>query len=173
MKELEMVQPAWAADVERLAAAVAARWGVRLAGVDVLGGGPRTTVRVSVEGEDGVSVELCARISEELSRALDLHDPIPHKYTLEVASPGLDRRLREEADFRRFVGRTVAITTREPVAGRRRWKGRLVGLDAGEVVLSVDGEPARVRLDRIAEARLVVEMTDLREDFARGGRINP
>ncbi|MGQ0549872.1 MAG: ribosome maturation factor RimP [Armatimonadota bacterium] len=168
-----MRQPAWAAGVERLAAAVAARWGVRLAGVDVLGDGPRMTVRVSVEGEDGVSVELCAKISEELSRALDLHDPIPHHYTLEVASPGLDRRLREEADYRRFVGRTAAIVTREPIEGRRRWKGRLVGIDGGDVVLSVDGEPARVPLDRIAEARLVVDMTDLREDFARGGRINP
>jgi len=168
-----MRQPAWAAGVERLAAATVARWGVKLAGVDVLGDGRRTTVRVSVEGDLGVSVELCARISEELSRALDLHDPIPHEYTLEVASPGLDRRLREEADYRRFVGRTVAVAAREPIEGRRRWKGRLVGVDGGDVVLSVDGEPARVPLDQIAEARLVVEMTDLREDFARGGRIIP
>ncbi len=166
-----MGQPPWMEGVERLAAAVAGRWGARLAGVDVLGDGYRTTIRVSVEGEGGVTVELCARISEELSRALDLHDPIPHHYVLEVASPGLDRRLREEADYRRFVGRTVAVATRNPIEGRRRWKGRLIGLDGGDVVLSVDGEPARVPLDQITEARLVVELTDLREDLARGGRI--
>lgn len=168
-----MAHPAWAADVERLAGAVAARRGVGLAGVDILGAGRRPIVRVSVEAPDGVSIELCARISEELSRALDLHDPIPHQYVLEVASPGLDRRLQEEADYRRFVGRTVAIAAREPIEGRRRWKGRLVGVDGGDVVLSVDGQPARVPLERIAEARLVVEMADLREDFTRGGRIVP
>jgi ribosome maturation factor RimP len=166
-----MRQPAWAADVERLAAAVAARWGVTLAGLDVLGDGRRTTVRVSVEGVDGVSVELCAKISEELSRALDLHDPIPHPYTLEIASPGLDRRLRDAADYRRFAGRTVAVTTREPLEGRRRWKGRLVDVRGDRVALDVEGQIVDLALDGISEARLVVEMADLREDFARGGRV--
>lgn len=130
-------------------------------------------MRVNVEAPGGVSVELCARLSEELGRALDLHDPIPYPYILEVASPGLDRRLRAEADFRRFAGRTVAITTREPIEGRRRWKGRLVGIEGGQVVLEVEAQPARLPLDRIADARLVVEMADLREDFSRGGRMTP
>lgn len=170
---MRMGQPAWAAEVERLASAVAARWGVALAGLDVLGDGRRTVVRVNVEAPGGVSVEFCAKISEELGRALDLHDPVPHPYTLEVASPGLDRRLRDATDFHRFAGRTVAITTREPIEGRRRWKGRLVGIDGGQVVLEVDAQSARVPLERIAEARLVVEMADLREDFSRGGRMTP
>lgn len=168
-----MGQPAWATEVERLAAAVAARRGLVLVGLDVVGDSRRTIIRLSVEGEGGVGVEDCARMSEEIGRALDLHDPIPHPYTLEVASPGLDRRLRSEHDFSRFAGRTVEITTREPIEGRRRWKGRLVGVEGDQVVLEVDAQSARLPLDRIAQARLVVEMADLREDFTRGGRMTP
>jgi ribosome maturation factor RimP len=132
-------------------------------------------VRVSVEGlgEDGVSVERCAGVAEGLSRALDLHDPIPHAYTLEVASPGLDRPLRSPADFERFSGRKVEVTTFEPINGRRRWTGRLVGLEGDQVVVEVDAQTARVPLARVAQAHLVVEMEDLREDFTRGGRATP
>lgn len=166
-----MRQPEWAGEVERLAAAVAARHGLALVGLEVAGEGRRTIVRVSVEGEGTVSVERCAVISEELGRALDLHDPIQHAYTLEVASPGLDRPLRTEGDFRRFTGRKVEVTTAEAVQGRRRWKGRLMGYDAGQVVLEVEAQTVRLPLEGIARARLVVDMEDLREDFVRGGRV--
>ena len=168
-----MRAPAWRQEVERLAAGITARWGLGLVGLDVVGEGRRTILRVHVEGPDGVSVEACARISEELSRALDLHDPIPHAYTLEVSSPGLDRALRSEEDFRRFAGRKVEVTTREPVDGRRRWKGRLLGLEEGQVLLEIDAQIARLSLEHVATARLVVEMADLREDFSRGGRLSP
>jgi ribosome maturation factor RimP len=163
----------WAEDVEQLAAGIAARWGLWLEGLDVVGEGRHTILRVSIEGPDGVGVEACARISEELGRALDLHDPIPHAYTLEVSSPGLDRPLRREDDFRRFAGRRVEVTTREPVEGRRRWKGRLVGLEGDRVVLEVDAQITRLPLADVATARLVVEMTDLRDDLNRGGRLRP
>jgi ribosome maturation factor RimP len=105
-----------------------------------------------------------------LSRALDLHDPIPHAYMLEVASPGLDRPLRSAEDFVRFAGRKIELTVREPIEGRRRWRGRLIGLDGPDVVLELDADTARLPLERVATARLVVEMDDLREDFTRGGR---
>ncbi len=165
--------PAWLPEVEQLAVGIAARWGLRLVGLDVAGEGRRTILRVNVEGPDGVSVGACTQISEELSRALDLHDPIPHAYTLEVSSPGLDRPLRREEDFHRFAGRKVEVTTREPVDGRRRWKGRLLGLEGGEVVLDIDTQIARLPLEHVATARLVVEMADLREDLSRGGRLTP
>lgn len=166
-----MSGPAWAEDVERLAAGIAARWGLELVGLEIAGEGRHTILRVSIDGPGGVGVDTCARISEELSRALDLHDPVPHAYTLEVASPGLDRPLRREEDFRRFAGRKVEVTTREPVDGRRRWKGRLVGLDGDQVVLEVDAQTARLPLASVATARLVVEMADLRDDLNRGGRL--
>ena len=165
-----MKAPVWLQDVQDLAATVAAQHGATLFSLEVGGDRRRTLVRVSVEREGGLSVEDCARISEELSRALDLHDPIPHAYTLEVATPGLDRPLRSAEDFVRFAGRKIELTAREPIEGRRRWRGRLIGLDGADVVLEVDGRTARLPLNRVATARLVVEMEDLREDFARGGR---
>jgi ribosome maturation factor RimP len=162
--------PAWLKHVQDLAASVAARHGATLFSLEVGGEGRRPVVRVSVEREGGLNVEDCARISEELSRALDLHDPIPHAYMLEVASPGLDRPLRSAEDFVRFAGRKIELTVREPIEGRRRWRGRLIGLDGPDVVLKLDADTARLPLERVATARLVVEMDDLREDFTRGGR---
>jgi ribosome maturation factor RimP len=164
-----MRRPQWAAEVEQLAETVAGRHGLALAGLEVLGEGRGTIVRVSVEAEIGVSVEHCAEVAEELGRALDLHDPIPHPYTLEVASPGLDRPLLNEADFQRFAGRKVEVTTYGAIEGRRRWKGRLLGLQGDQVALDVDGQIAHLPLAGIARARLAVDMEDLREDFARGG----
>jgi ribosome maturation factor RimP len=164
-----MRQPAWAGAVQKLAAAVAERHGLALAGLEVLGEGRRTVVRVSVESDAGVSVERCADVAEELGRALDLHDPIPHAYTLEVASPGLDRPLLSENDFRRFAGRKVELTTYAPIDGRRHWKGRLLGLEADRVMLEVGGEVARLPLEAVARARLAVDTEDLRADLARGG----
>jgi len=163
-------QAPWKDEVERLAASVAARWGYALAGVEILGGGRRPLIRISVEGEEPVTVDACAGISEELGRALDLHDPIPHAYVLEVASPGLDRPLHSEGDFRRFAGRKIELVAREPVEGRRRWKGRLAGLEAGNVVVDVENQLVRLPLEQVASARLVVEMEDLRQDLAKGGR---
>ncbi len=157
--------------MERLAEAVAPRHGVELVAVEIAGDLRRPVVRVSVDSPVGVSVDQCARISEELGRALDLHDPVPTAYTLEVSSPGLDRPLRTEADYARFAGRKVEITTTEQIDGRRRWKGRLVGVDGGCAVVEIDARIVRVPLGLVASARLVVEMSDLRQDFSRRGRM--
>ncbi len=157
--------------MERLAEAVAPRHGAELVAVEIAGDLRRPLVRVSVDSPVGVSVDQCARISEELGRALDLHDPVPTAYTLEVSSPGLDRPLRTEADYARFAGRKVEITTTEQIDGRRRWKGRLVGVDGGCAVVEIDARIVRVPLGLVASARLVVEMSDLRQDFSRRGRM--
>jgi ribosome maturation factor RimP len=170
-----MARPAWIAEVERLAETVAKGRGLTLVAVDVVGEGRRTIIRVSVEdeNENGPNVDRCAEIAEELGRALDLHDPVPHTYTLEVASPGLDRPLRSESDYQRFSGRKIEVTTSEPINGRRRWKGRLVGLEGENVIVDVDGGRAALPISLISRAHLVVEMEDLRVDLARGGRVTP
>ena len=168
-----MARPVWVGDVERLAETVASGRGLSLVAVDVVGDGRRTIIRVSVEDENGLDLDRCAEMADELGRALDLHDPVPHAYTLEVASPGLDRPLRTEADYRRFSGRKVEVTTSEPINGRRKWKGRLVGLDGADVIVDVDGGRAVLPISLIARAHLVVEMEDLRVDLARGGRATP
>jgi ribosome maturation factor RimP len=168
-----MARPEWVADVERLAEEVATRRGLTLVAVDVVGDGRRPVIRVSIEDENGLDVDRCAEVADELGRALDLHDPVPHAYTLEVASPGLDRPLRKAADYERFRGRKVEVTTSAPINGRRRWKGRLIGLEGDDVILDVDGGRAVLPIGSISRAQLVVEMEDLRVDLARGGRATP
>ncbi|MCS7234828.1 MAG: ribosome maturation factor RimP [Armatimonadota bacterium] len=157
--------------VHELAQAITDRLGVELVDVEVTGEGVRTVVRVLVDREGGVSVEECARVSEMLSRQLDLEDPIQHRYTLEVASPGLDRPLRRAGDFDRFAGRLAEVVTNQPVEGQRKFVGRLGGLVAGRVVLRLpDGRELRVPLGEVAEARLRVDPEEILRDLRRKRR---
>lgn len=164
--------------VEDMVRPIAGRFGLEVVEVEVLGDGPRTLVRVFAEGAEGVTVDELARVSEALSRQLDLHDLIPHAFTLEVSSPGLDRPLRTEADFTRFAGRQVEVWIEPPLEGQRHFKGRLLGLRGvgGQVELELavgpEPHPRTVRLPRgrVTAARLVVDMESLKQDLARGGR---
>ncbi|MCC7536588.1 MAG: ribosome maturation factor RimP [Deltaproteobacteria bacterium] len=112
----------------------------------------------------GITLEDCQRVSRDLSAALDVNDPIPGSYRLEVSSPGLNRPLVGEKDFRRFVGTRAKVELREPIEGRRRFDGRIESVDSGTVVLVQDGKPTTLRIDDIAKAHLVWEPP------ARGGR---
>ena len=157
-----------AGHVATLAGPIAARLGLEVVDVELVGTGRHQTLRVLVDRDGGAGVEDCARVSEALSRELDLYDLLADSYMLEVASPGLDRPLRRAADFVRFSGRTVAITSATPIEGQRRFRGRLLGLVDGRVAIRLeDGREIRLALDEIALARLVVEMAELREDFKR------
>lgn len=168
-----MVRPALTQQVEEMAQPIARRMGLEVVDVEVLGEGPRTVLRVVVEGPQGVTVEECAQVSEVLSRQLDLRDLIPHAYTLEVSSPGLDRPLKRDADFDRFAGRLAEVWTAVPIDGQRHFKGRLMGLMDGQLRLAV-GPPNRQQTvwlpyDRVAKARLVVDEETLRKDLGGGG----
>ena len=154
--------------VAAMATPIGTRMGLEVVDVELVGEGRHQVLRVLVDRDGGVSVEECARLSEALSRELDLYDLPLGTYTLEVASPGLDRALRKPADFVRFSGRTVAVTAYAPVEGQRRFRGRLLGLVDGRVALRLDdGREVRLSVDEIAQAKLVVEMEELREDLKR------
>ena len=110
--------------------------------------------------EESVSIEDCEHVSREMGTILDVEDPLPFTYTLEVSSPGLDRPLRNEADYKRFLGRLARISSYEPLEGRRHWTGRLVSVEDGVVSLDLENEngaPVRIPLDKIAHGRLEVE----------------
>ncbi len=112
----------------------------------------------SATAEESVSVEDCARVSRELSAALDVEDSVPGAYTLEVSSPGLDRPLRGADDYRRFSGRRAKLVMRVAVDGQKYFKGRLGGLDDEDVLIDGDdGRRHRVPIDVIARANLEVE----------------
>jgi ribosome maturation factor RimP len=121
---------------------------------------PPSTGGVPV-AEVPVGIEDCQRVSHDLGALLDveaeLTEGLGESFTLEVSSPGLDRPLRGEGDYRRFVGRLAKIVTREPVDGQSHFSGRLAGVDGGTVLLTEGRRTHRVPLDMISRARLEVE----------------
>lgn len=113
--------------------------------------------------EDAVGIEECQRVSHDLSALLDVEEEdleqpaLGDRYTLEVSSPGLDRPLRHEADYRRFTGRLAKLVTSEPVNGQSAFAGRLAGIEEGHVILEEGRKVHRVPYDRVKRARLDVE----------------
>lgn len=109
--------------------------------------------------EESVGIEDCSLVSRELSTILDVEDPLDRAYTLEVTSPGLDRPLRHEADFRRFAGRLAKLVLEQPVDGQTFFNGRIQGVENGEVVILVGKKERahRLPLAGIKRANLDVE----------------
>ena len=146
--------------VRDVAARVTAGRGFELVDVEMKHAPGGTLVRLLVDKEGGIGLEELQSVSEEVSAILDAEDPIRSSYTLEVSSPGLDRPLKTEADYRRFVGRLVKLSSYEVVEGRRHWTGRLAAFEGGviEVVLENEaGKLARVPFEKISHGRLEVE----------------
>jgi ribosome maturation factor RimP len=108
--------------------------------------------------EESVSIEDCEQVNRELSTILDVEDPLPFAYTLEVSSPGLDRPLRDANDYQRFAGRLVKIVVSEPVDNQKAFAGRLRGVAENDVVLEApNGRMHRLPMRLIARGRLDVE----------------
>jgi ribosome maturation factor RimP len=104
--------------------------------------------------ESGIGIDDCERVSREVSALLDVEDPIPSAYTLEVSSPGEDRVLRTRAHFDRFAGSRVHVELKVPRDGRKRYTGTLASINDVGVELEVDRQPVTVRFDEIEKARL-------------------
>ena len=113
--------------------------------------------------EDAVGIEDCQRVSHDLSAILDVEEgelgetALAQQYTLEVSSPGLDRPLRHEADYRRFAGRLAKVVTTEPLDGQSAFAGRLRGVEDGQVLLEEGRRTHRVPIERVKRAQLAVE----------------
>ena len=108
--------------------------------------------------EESVSIEDCEQVNREISTILDVEDPLPFAYTLEVSSPGLDRPLRGEDDYRRFAGRLAKVVVSEAVDNQKAFEGRLRGLESGEVLLEgPNGRMHRLPLRLITRGKLAVE----------------
>ena len=119
------------------------------------------TLPIMIEPADGgpVDVEACALLSRAVSAVLDVEDPIPSAYTLEVSSPGIDRPLTRPKDYVRWAGHLARIEIAQPIDGQRRFKGTLLGLHDGRVQLRLDdGKEAQLPLADVTRAKL--EMTD-------------
>lgn len=114
-------------------------------------------LRVYIDSEAGIMIEDCSRVSHQLSGLLDVEDPIPGDYQLEISSPGMDRPLFTPAHFQRFKGSLARLQLLRPLDGRRKFKARLLGLEAGHVIVQ-DGETKfEIPFELIDKARLVPE----------------
>ncbi len=147
------------ARVRPLAARVADRCACELVGVRYVNEAGGWVLRVILDRPGGVTVEECAAVSRRLSVLLDVEDSIPHAYTLEVTSPGVERELCGAEEYRRYVGRRVRIETRGSVRGRKLIRGVLDGLE-GEVlrIREESGDALEVPLERVARARLEMDL---------------
>ena len=114
-------------------------------------------LRVYIDQETGIQVDDCSRVSYQVGGMLDVEDPIPGNYQLEISSPGLDRPLYTLAHFERFQGAQVRIHLRRPINERRRCRGRLVGIEGDEILVQDEGETLRIPFEAIEKARLVPE----------------
>jgi len=115
-------------------------------------------VRLFIDAAAGVTLGDCERVSREVEGVLDVEDPIPQNYRLEVSSPGLDRPLVKPSHFERFAGSVAKVQLTAPKAGRRKFQGVLKGLKEGQVVLdTTDAGTVELKLEEIERARLVPE----------------
>ena len=134
------------------------RLGYELADLEVRLGSKGGLVRIFIDKPEGVDLDDCEKVSRAVSALLDVEDPVPGNYSLEVSSPGLDRKLTKVEHFQRFEGETVKVQMRFPIEGRRRFRGTLVSSDDENIVVEVDGESHSLPLKTIDTARLVPEM---------------
>lgn len=141
------------------------RLGFDLVAVEWLGDARGPILRLSIDAPSGVAAKHCAQVSHYVSPVLDEADPIPSAYVLEVSSPGIERPVQRLADFERFTGYRARLKLEEGHP-RRRYTGRLLGVDGDEIRIEVDGSEHRVRHETLDRANLIL---DLDEYQALGG----
>jgi len=129
--------------------------GIELDDFEVLGHGAGTIVRVTVDGGDALSVDRIAELSRGISRLLDDDDPVNGSYTLEVSSPGLERRLRRPRHYEKSLGREVKVKTKRPVAGTVNHAGSLLEADDEGFVVDTDAGAHRIAYADVVSARTV------------------
>lgn len=140
----------------QLAEQVAEEQEVELFGIELLGKG-NLLLRVFIDKDAGITLDDCERFSKSLGIILDVENPIPGSYTLEVSSPGLDRPLRDLKDYEKNMGKLVRIITREKIENRNFFIGRIAGIHRGMIQLLVGEQEMSIPFTNISRASLEIE----------------
>jgi len=147
-----------ASRIEEIAERVVQSEGMELVEIEVLGGGKNRLVRISIDKPGGVSHSDCECVSQQIGTILDVEDLVPGHYTLEVSSPGVERKLLKPRDYERFLGRRAKIRLREPIENQRFWEGTLAGFDNGVISLeAASGKRVCFAFDQVEKANLKFE----------------
>lgn len=151
--------------IGKVAASAALENGVEFVQSEISGTKRNPTVRIYIDKLEGVSLEDCSAVSRAIEAVLDLDDLIPHAYTLEVSSPGLERGLFSISDFKRFAGHRVKVKTAREIGGRKSFGGRIIGTEDNTIILD-DRTQGTIRIpyDAVSQANLRV---DLEQEFKR------
>jgi len=144
-----------AEELSRMLEPTVAGLGYEISDLEVKLGGPDGVIRVFIDKADGVGLEDCEAVSRQISAFLDVEDPVPGHYVLEVSTPGLDRKLTKPEHFQRFTGEDVRIRLRFPLEGRRNFRGALTAANEDNIEVEVDGESHSLPISTIESARLV------------------
>ena len=131
--------------------------GCDLWGLEYIQQGKHSVLKVYIESPKGIDVDDCARVSRQISALFDVEDPLKGKYTLEVSSPGMDRRLFTAAQFEEYKGAKVKVSLRAPFEGKRRFTGVLIGIEEEDVVIRLGEEEILIPIEDIDRANVVPE----------------
>ena len=126
--------------------------GFELVGIEF--DGHQCALRLYIDHPDGVGLDECSKVSYQVSGVLDVEDPIPGRYQLEVSSPGMDRPLFTLEHFERFKGQIARVQLSRPMEGRRRFKGQIIAIEGEDILLLEDGKEYRIPFGQIEKAKL-------------------
>ena len=156
--ELEIHED-WRVRVQALADDLLLNLGYELVDLDFGQGEDSALLRLYIDREGGVNLDDCTHVSRMLGALLDVEDPIPGRYNLEISSPGLNRRLSRPKDFQTRLGETIKVTLLKPLNGRRRFKGVLLDCQENPLTVTIDvvGETFIVPLDETSKCNLVYD----------------
>lgn len=143
-----------AAEIEKLIAPLVEQESAEIVDVRYAKEGPKWVLRVYLDKTGGITLDDCAHFSERIGSYLETESAIDRSYVLEVSSPGLDRVIKKEKDFKRFAGKAVKVRLKAPEAGQRNFSGVLAGFEDGKVVIDAAGQRLSFPLQAVDEARL-------------------
>ena len=143
--------------VEEIADRVAHSEGIEVVEVELKGERGNQLLRISIDKPEGITHADCELVSQQVGTILDVEDVVPGRYTLEVSSPGVERKLMKPRDFERFQGKKVKISLHKPVDNQTYWEGTLAGYKDGVVTLDTGGKRLDFPLEQVAKANLKFE----------------
>src|SRR5690348_1290473 len=143
--------------IEEIVERVARSEGIEVVEVELKGGGRNQLLRISIDKPAGVSHADCELVSHQVGTILDVEDVVPGHYTLEVSSPGVERKLLKPGDYQRFLGKKAKVTLRAPVENQRHWEGTLAGFTDGVIHLDAAGREIRFPFEQVEKANLKFE----------------
>lgn len=142
--------------IERVALPLIKERDLELVDLEIKGKGPTTILKIFVDRSGGITLDECAVLSEKLSFLLGLEDVFPHRYTLEVSSPGLDRPLLTQADFKRKIGENVKVFLKTLVDNKNEIEGRIEDFRDQKLWLRSEGESRAIAFEKIEKARIII-----------------